>query len=353
MGNGNKFGFGPIAEADLSKTRRREVGPMGVAVREAASSLNDSTESLIEQRRQNAAESKEFRKAQFEGRVLSNVGLADVGVDDLPRDRLDLDSVSNSVEMEELKASIRERGQKEPIEIYLSENGTYQLKKGWRRLAALRQLFEETGDERFSQVIARVAPPGEERIELYIDMVEENVIREDLTFAEMAQVAITAASDSALEDAEADALVGRLYGSLHKMKRSYIRSFVFLLEVLGDALRFPKTVSRNVGVEVARKLKEVPDLAESLKIRLAGVASGDEQSQVLLEFISVTPSKAGSVGRAGAKPKSVKYEFHVGDAKVTARKGECRILSNVDFSSVDRARLTRAIEAFESVLKEA
>ena len=43
-----------------------------------------------------------------------------------------------------------------------------------------------------------------------IDMVEENVVREDLTFAEMAQVAILAASDTSTEEADPDAIVLRL-----------------------------------------------------------------------------------------------------------------------------------------------
>tara|TARA_R110002096_G_scaffold108686_10_gene237875 strand:- start:683 stop:1183 length:501 start_codon:yes stop_codon:yes gene_type:complete len=46
---------------------------------------------------------------------------------------------------------------------------------------------------------------------------------------------------------EADALVGRLYGSLHKMKRSYIRSFVFLLSALGLTCAFPKRYPATLG----------------------------------------------------------------------------------------------------------
>ncbi|HBS99602.1 MAG TPA: chromosome partitioning protein ParB, partial [Citreicella sp.] len=46
MSGKNKFGFGPIA-ADPVSPRRRDVGPMGAAVREAASSMTESTESLV------------------------------------------------------------------------------------------------------------------------------------------------------------------------------------------------------------------------------------------------------------------------------------------------------------------
>lgn len=351
MSGKNKFGFDPIVEQDMTRLRKREVGPMGAAVREAASSLNESTENLVEQRRQNAADAREFRKARTEGRVLVALRLGDVRTDDLPRDRTDLTSVANSDEMEELKSSIRERGQKEPIEVYPDAAGHLQLKKGWRRLTALRQLSEETGDARFNVVMARIAGAQSGRIDLYIDMVEENVIREDLSFAEMAQVAITASLDPGLEGLDPDALVGRLYGALHKMKRSYIRSFVFLLTELGASLRHPKAVSRNLGAEVARRLKETPAAASDLRAALDAATGEAEQLRALTSFLEAPVPALPP--RSAPRPKSVKYEFHVGEAKVTARKGECRILSRTDFSAVDRRVLERAIQAFDAVLKGA
>ncbi|MBM3605616.1 MAG: chromosome partitioning protein ParB [Alphaproteobacteria bacterium] len=344
-----KFGFEALAPADI-KPRKRDVGPMGAAVREAAGSLAESTESLIEQRRQNATDAKAFRAAQGEGRVLELLRVDDIRTDDLPRDRIDLNGAAGSDEMEELKASIRARGQREPIEVFSTANG-FQLKKGWRRLTALKQLWHETGDARFSTVTARIAKGPTSRIDLYIDMVEENVIREDLSFAEMAQVAITAAHDEGMEGHEADALVGRLYASLHKMKRSYIRSFVFLLQELGDAIRFPKAISRNLGVEVARQIQAFPHQAEVLKNELKSASSADEQNALLSRIISGTAAQVDQ-GKKSVGKKAVKYEFHVGSAKVTARKGECRILSNTDFSSIERARLQKAIEAFQNVLKD-
>jgi hypothetical protein len=135
---------------------------MGAAVREPASNLQLSSDAMVEQRRQNA---------QHERRVLVDLPLASVLTDDLPRDRIDLESVAGSDEMEELKTSIRARGQREPIEVYAAGKGTYQLKKGWRRLTAPRQLFAETGDDRFAVVTARVAAGAADRLDLYIDMV--------------------------------------------------------------------------------------------------------------------------------------------------------------------------------------
>jgi ParB family chromosome partitioning protein len=344
----NKFGFGPIDPPAAPEPRERSVGPMGAAVREAAGSLQDSTDAKVEQRRKNAEDAKAFRTAQGEGRLLVAVSLEDVQTTDLPRDRLDLAAVAASDEMEELKASIRERGQKEPVELYRDADGGLQLKKGWRRFTALSQLFQATGDAAFSTVMARIEDGNDDRMSRYIDMVEENVVREDLTFAEMAQVAILAASDTSTDEADPDAIVLRLYGSLHKMKRSYIRSFVFLLLTLGDALKFPKAVSRNLGADVARALKGGED-AKQLRTALLRTTTDSQQSAVLHNFLKKARSGVVDVPK---KDRKEKREFHVGDMKVTARNGECRIVSPVDFTSIPKGQLEVAIAAFEAALRK-
>jgi len=142
----NKFGFAPI-ETKSVKPRERSVGPMGAAIRDAAENLSESTDAKVEQRRLNAEDAKAFRAATQDGLMLSRIALSDVYTDDLPRDRLELEAVAASDEMEELKSSIRARGQKEPVELYAGEDGRLQLKKGWRRFTALSQLFAETGEK--------------------------------------------------------------------------------------------------------------------------------------------------------------------------------------------------------------
>ncbi|MEM9700711.1 MAG: chromosome partitioning protein ParB [Pseudomonadota bacterium] len=348
MTSKNKFGFGALETPATPKSRERNVGPMGAAVRDAAESLQEATEAKVEQRRQNAADAKAYRAAQGEGRVLSNVPLADVMATDLPRDRLDLEAVAASTEMEELKASIRERGQKEPVELYRDAAGQLQLKKGWRRFTALSQLFAETGDEAFATIIARIEAGEGDRLARYIDMVEENVVREDLSFAEMAQVAILAAQDEGTDEVDPDAMVLRLYGSLHKVKRSYIRSFVFLLSALEDDLKWPKAVSRNLGVDVARALKSV-ETAGVLRADLRACASEDEQTAVLSAFLEAKPETVKAP--KPVEPKE-KREFHVGDMKVTARKGECRIVADDDFAGLPKAQLEYAVQAFQRALRE-
>lgn len=347
MSSKNKFGFAPLESETPAPRRDRTPGPMGAAVRDAAESLTETTEAKVEQRRRNAEDAKRYRAAQDDGLLLIQLPVGNVATDDLPRDRIELESVAVSDEMDELKASIRARGQKEPIEVYMAKDGRYQLKKGWRRLTALSQLLAETGSSEFAHVTARVEAGQTDRVLRYVDMVEENVVREDLTFAEMAQVAITAASDPSVDESDPSELVLRLYGALHKTKRSYIRSFVFLLNALGDDLRWPKSVSRNVGVDVARALKTEGQAGE-LRQQLKQCATPEAQSDVLAAFLKKDDG-SGVTSDDRPAPKQ-KFEFHVGKTKVTARNGELRILSGHDFTLTPKPALEAAIKAFEDAL---
>jgi ParB family chromosome partitioning protein len=348
MSGKNKFGFAPLDTSTPSKRRTREPGPMGAAVRDVAENLSEATEAKIEQRRQNASDAKIYREAREQGRVLLEIPLGDVRTDDLPRDRLALEEVAQSDEMEELKSSIRARGQREPVELYVGPNGAYQLKKGWRRYTALSQLFTETGEPRFGVIIARIEAGVGDRMARYVDMVEENVVREDLSFGEMAQVAITAAQDAGVDEVDPSELVSRLYSSLHKTKRSYIKNFVFLLGALGDDLRWPKAVPRNLGVDVARNLR-APEQAEDLRQKLAQCQNAQQQNDALKVFLDGAKKQGkGVLPQVGPKQK---FEFFVGETKVTARQGECRLVSERDFATMPKNLLEEAVRAFEDVLK--
>ncbi len=349
MAKGNKFGIAPVDAPQAAARRAKEVGPMGAAVRDAASHMVSSSEALVEQRRQNAAEAKELRTARESGRLLERISIAQILANDLPRDRLQLDDVSSSSEMEELKASIRARGQKDPIVVYSDGQGSFQLVNGWRRLSALRQLFDETGDERFSFAVAKIVSADGERIEQYIDMVEENILREDLTFAEMAQVVLDASRDPATGSSDPDVLVGRLYAAFHRTKKSYVRTFVTLLLALDSDLKWPKAVPRNLGLEVGRRLKDDSDAVADLRAQLSDAKSPEDQNSVLLRFSSAPLLGADQKQKASAAGRE-KLEFHSGDMKVTARNGECRIKSKVDFISLDRNTLERAVAAFNAVI---
>ena len=136
--------------------------------------------------------------------------------------------------------------------------------------------------------------------------------------------------------------VGRLYRALHKVKRSYIRAFVSLLQRL--ELPFPRAIPRDLGVDVARKLAVAGEAeVAGLQARLARTGREEEQAEALRLFLK-------PVTEAGDKGPDQKLEFRVGDAKVTARNGELRIRAAMDFTEVDRADLDRAVTAFFAAL---
>jgi ParB family chromosome partitioning protein len=348
---GNRFSIPITPEAEDKAAPKRRAGPMGAAGREVGESLAAATEAQVEARRRNAADAKAWRAAEAEGRVLVRIPIDAIRADDLPRDRLDLDGVAASDEMEELKASIRAHGQKEPIEVYVDARGAQQLKKGWRRLTALRALHAETGDARFAEAVCRVATGACDRVALYVDMVEENAIRENLTFAEMAQVVIAACKDAGCGFESYDEALGRLYGSLHRMKRSNIKQFVTLMHMLGSALRWPKAIGRDLGANVGRLIRDDRRLADALRARLELADSPEAQNAILqaaLEDVKVGGAPRKSVA-ADAAPK---LEFRRGAVKVTARRGECRIKAPDDFAGMSQARLEAAVAAFYAALGE-
>ena len=337
-----------------SPAPRRRPGPMGVAGREVAETVVAATEAQVEARRRNAEEARAWRAAREEGRVLVRVPLEDVATDDLPRDRLGLAALAGSEEMEELKASIRARGQREPVELYRDAAGRLQLKKGWRRLSALKALKAETGEARFAEILARVdeggagqgadAAEAAARVALYVDMVEENAVREDLTFAEMASLALAAAADPRAGLASPEEAVARLYGALARMKRSNIRRFVTLMAALGDALPWPKAIGRDLGANVGRRLEEDPALAATLRARLVG-ADGPERQNAILAAALKTPKP---------KPETPRpRRFAAGRLTAAASGREVRITAEFPVDDVPAERLDAALQAFWAALEAA
>jgi ParB family chromosome partitioning protein len=319
---------------------------MGSAGREVADPLAAATEAQVEARRQNAADAKSWRAAEAEGRVLVAVPLAEIAADDLPRDRLDLESATASEAMDELKASIRARGQREPVELYRDGTGRLQIKKGWRRVTALRALHAETGEPRFSTALARIDHEGgaggrTARIGLYVDMVEENAVREDLTFAEMAQLVIAACDDPRTGFTNHDEALARLYASLHKMKRSNIRQFVRLLATLGETLKWPRSVGRDLGTAVARRLVEDRALGRQLRKALAGADSPTRQNAILKAALKGKPATPRPGPRRLALPGL--------DAAIAGRRARITLQHEID--GLPEERLAAALTAFRDALR--
>ncbi|WP_316015347.1 ParB/RepB/Spo0J family partition protein [Roseobacter sp. HKCCA0434] len=190
------------------------------------------------------------------GRLVHAIPTARINVVHLRRDRL----MSSPEGMDALKASIREHGQRVPIEVMAIEpteenfGCPFGLISGWRRLRAIEELAREhPEDARFSTVRAFVRRP-ETLSEAYVAMVEENEIREDISHYERARVALMAVDAGVFDSVEA--AVDALYAAGSKARRSKIRSFVPVVEELGENLLWPQAVGERLGLRLSAAIRE-------------------------------------------------------------------------------------------------
>lgn len=265
--------------------------PIARVAREAA---DLAAAEVVEARRSAAANESDagrWRAAEAEGRVALSLPLGAIETEHLSRDRLSLDDT----EMVELKTSIRSHGLRMPVEVLALPRGDglarYGLISGWRRLQALRSLWAETGDERYSTAKALVRQPRDAS-EAYVAMVEENEIRADLSHYERGRIAVVAAGQGAFPSVEV--AVDALFGAGSKAKRSKIRSFAQIHEELGDLLRHGPALSERAGLRLAQALRETG--AGELRRALARAEGGgaEEEWRLLEPLILAAEARRAS-----------------------------------------------------------
>ena len=219
----------------------------------------------------------EVEAARAQGLMLERLPLAAIDIQHLVRDRM----VQDEDEMAALMASLEARGQQTPVEVVRlpdPQGGrTHGLISGWRRLTALTRLYERTNDPRFAFVRALVVEP-ESAQAAYVAMVEENEIRVNLSHYERARIALRAVEEGVYESRR-EALLS-LYNAAPRAKRSKIGSFMALVEALDPVLRFPTAIPEKLGLALARRFGEDPDLPIRLTERLRA-AQADSAAEEL------------------------------------------------------------------------
>lgn len=203
--------------------------------------------------------SREMQTARSEGRMITALPLSRIRLDHLVRDRLARDDE----DMAALVSSLRDRGQQTPIEVVALADGGYGLISGWRRCTALAQLQADgVGD---GTVLAIERRP-DDASDAYLAMVEENEIRVGLSYFERARIAAKAV-DQGVFESEKQALLG-LFRTASRAKRSKIRSFLKVVDVLDGALRFPQSIGERLGLQLSAALERDADLGARLVDRL-------------------------------------------------------------------------------------
>ena len=197
--------------------------------------------------------------------------------------------------------SLRRNGQRSPIEVVETGQGRYGLISGWRRLTALRQLHEESGDARFATVLAFVRQPASSE-DAYVAMVEENEIRLGLSYYERARIAAKSVEAGAYPDTKA--ALQSLFAAASRAKRSKIGSFLTLYRVLGDTVRFPQALTERLGLSLAKLVEADEAAGERIRARLEDgrPATAEAEQSLFSAFIesdSAAPARREQTGKAG------------------------------------------------------
>lgn len=337
---------------DTVPDKRR--GPMAAAISENASALRDqqSTEDAI--RVENDRLAHELVRLRSEGFVTEQIVLTDIVTERLKRDR----KPGPDPELDELKASIQDVGLSNPIRVERRNDGKFELIQGMRRLSAFRALHDETGDDRYASIPAGVSDVAD-LDDSYRRMVDENLIRKDISFAEMGALARVYAEDPTNDCPDVDKAVSTLFKSASYTKRSYIRAFANLLATLENVLKHPNEIPRNVGVELKRKLDTDPELIHQVGMALMAEPDRDSAREVaILRGFSaqVSAPAAKPKPETVGKPRRAKTTFQVrgraGIAKCSASSGRIELRYDLDFTRVDRAKLERAVATLIEDLRE-
>lgn len=328
--------------------RRR--GPMATAIGNTADSLRSRAQIEADIRAENDALAHEFVRLKKLGLIVDLIPLDRIRTRKLQRDR----RRSGDLALDDLKASIRDIGLSNPIRVEPSGDGDYELVQGFRRLTAYRELLVETEEARWTSIPAGILPGGESDAALYRRMVDENLVRKGVSFAEMAQLARYYAEDRVDGCEDVDEAVNHLYAAASPQKRSYIRRFAQMMSMLEKVLSAPEQIPRAVGLAVMDRIETDPAARADLVARLRAAGEGD-QVAVLRAFLSERPEPVAERVRGAPRRSKGRVALSVpvgGGIRCTAADGKIEMRARRDFSNIERGRLEAAIEAFFRALGE-
>lgn len=347
MPDDETFPAGKVAEPLETKSMPTRRGPMATAIGENSRSLRDRQTQENAIRSENDALAHEHVRLKKLGLIVDLIPLDLIDASKLVRDRAE----APDMDLEELMDSIKDIGLSNPIRV--EQHGErYELVQGMRRLSAYRALNAKTPGDDFAQIPAGLVAQGENLDALYRRMVDENLVRKDISFAEMAGLVRGYAADPQTDCADVDKAVAILFKSAGYQKRSYIRSFVSLLDQIGDYLEHPHEIPRSLGLALLKRMEASPGIAASIKAEVSGW--NDRPIQDELDMLRRYAGGAGAAEtfpagkvREVVKPRKAKTTFQIdrpeGTAKCTASAGRLELRLPVDFSALDRRALESAV----------
>jgi len=325
-------------------------GPMASAIAESAGALAERMDKEVEIRVENDRLAHEFVRLKRAGLIVDLVPVDAIAMDKLTRDR----KVARDSEIDELKESIRSVGLSNPIQVE-AIGDAYELVQGFRRLTAYRELHAETGDSSYATIPAGIIATGETLEQLYRKMVDENLVRRNISFAEMAMLARRYAEDPNTREGTIQAAIETLFGSAGRQKKNYIGHFASLLDRIGDLVEYPEEISRALGLQLEKVFSTEPRRLSDLRTRLQALPKNGPAAEVaaLREFLTSASSALpkAPVAKAAAKT-TLRFSSPGGMVRCIASDGRIELRAERDFSSLDRHALEAALEGFFKALDE-
>ncbi len=327
-------------------------GPMATAIGENAESLRQREQTEAAIRAENDSLAHEFVRLKKLGLVVDMIPVEAVQTTKLIRDR----SARVDADLDDLKASIKALGLSNPIRVEQVGEGRYELVQGWRRLAAYRELLAETGDAAYARIPAGLMAKGESLDGLYRRMVDENMVRKDISWAEMANLARAYAEDEQTGCRDLDQAVNVLFATANPQKRSYVRRFAFLMRAMDRSLDHAEAIPRQLGLSVANRIENEAGSAAVLARTLAAAPgrSAEAELAILRAFAeggaAEAPVRGGGGGAAKRGKTTLRLPMAGGEVKCTAAAGRVELRLDRDFSAIERDRLEAAVEAFFAAL---
>ena len=273
-------------------------------------------------------------------------------------------------QIDDLKASILATGLSNPIRIDISRPGSFELVQGWRRLSAYRALHAETGLNCFAEIPAIAVENFTSMEKLYRRMVDENMVRKDLSWAEMGRIALTYKDERSADCDSLEEAIDALFASASPQKRNYIRHFAELIHRLEKVLAFPEAIPRALGIALNQALQSESGRTAALcsALRANPHRNAATELDILRHFATepeapdrfedtpllprglYTPAKPGKA-RSPTRPEAlVRHDLMGGAVSCTLAPGRVELHLDRDFSQTPRNRLEVAVAAFCAAL---
>lgn len=286
-------------EADFRSENRARPNPAAAPIAQVASESAALSPVEPAQTRIDKADAAELRRAKEAGLLIAEIPTDRIDAHAMVRDR----TVIEREALDELKLSIRANGLRLPIEVYQAEEGGYHLLSGYRRLMAVQELAE-LNDGDFTTIKALIRPRAE-TADAFVAMVEENEVRADLSQYERGRIAVIAASQGAFVNTEA--AIAALYRTASAAKRSKVKSFAEIHEVLGDLLKYADTLTERRGLRLYGALRQGGEGRLRDVLDGASISSPEEEWAMLeavITEIEEGPLKVAKRGRPKLPPKA-------------------------------------------------